>query len=83
VFENWVLRGLFGPKRVGVTGGWKKLHYEKLHKFYFSPDIIRMIKWMRMRLAGNVACMGHMRNICKILVGNLERKRPLGRPKRG
>jgi hypothetical protein len=38
VFENRVLRRIFGPKRVDVTGGWRKLHNEDLHKFYFSPD---------------------------------------------
>jgi hypothetical protein len=44
VFENRVLRGIFGPKRVAMTGGWRKLHNEMLHKLYSSPSIIRMIK---------------------------------------
>jgi hypothetical protein len=57
VFENRVLRGMFGPKWDEVTGGWRKLHNE-LHNLYSSPSIIRMIKSRRMRLAGHVACMG-------------------------
>jgi hypothetical protein len=49
VFENRVLRRIFGPKRDEVTGGWRKLHNETLHNLYFSPSIIRMIKSRRMR----------------------------------
>jgi hypothetical protein len=55
VFENRVLRRIFGPKRDEVTGGLKKLHNEELHNLYSSPNIIRMIKSRRMRWAGNVA----------------------------
>jgi hypothetical protein len=62
-----------------VTGGWRKLHNEKLHSFDSSPDIIRMIRSRRMRWAGYVACMGEMRNAYEILVGKPEGKRPLGR----
>jgi hypothetical protein len=58
VFENRVLRGIFGPKRDEVTGGWRKLHEEELHNLYFSPSVIRMIKSKRMILAGHVARMG-------------------------
>jgi hypothetical protein len=58
VFENRVLRRIFGPKRDGVTGGWKKLHNEELHNLYSSPSIIRIIKSRRMRWAGHVARMG-------------------------
>jgi hypothetical protein len=58
VFENRVLRRIFGPKRDEVTGGWRKLHNEGLRKLYFSPSIIRMIKSRRMRWAGHVARMG-------------------------
>jgi hypothetical protein len=54
VFENRVLRTIFGPKRDEVTRGWRKMHNEKLHNFYASPSIIRMIKPRRMRWAGNV-----------------------------
>jgi hypothetical protein len=57
VFENRVLRRIFGPKRDEVAGGWKKLHNEELHNLYSSPSIIRMIKSRRMRWAGHVAQM--------------------------
>jgi hypothetical protein len=55
VFENRVLRRIFGPKRDEVMGGWRKLHNEELHNLYSSPNIIRMIKSMRMRWAGHLA----------------------------
>jgi hypothetical protein len=55
VFENRVLRRIFGPKRDGVIGGWRKLHYEKLHDLYSSPSIIRIIKSRRMRWVQHVA----------------------------
>jgi hypothetical protein len=58
VFENRVLRRIFGPKRDDVTGEWGKLHNEELHILYSSPNIIRQIKSRRMRWAGHVACMG-------------------------
>jgi hypothetical protein len=58
VFENRVLRRIFGPKRDEVTGGWRKLHNEDLHNLYSSPSIIRMTKSRRMRWAGHVARMG-------------------------
>jgi hypothetical protein len=58
VFENWVRRRIFGPKRDEVTGSWRKLHIEELHGLYSSPSIIRMIKARRMRWAGHVAHMG-------------------------
>jgi hypothetical protein len=57
VFENRVLRRIFGPKRDEVTGGWRKLHNEELHNLYSSPSIIRMIKPKRMIWAGHVVCM--------------------------
>jgi hypothetical protein len=72
VFENRVLRELFGPKRDEVTGGWRKLHNEALHNLYSSPNIIRMIKSRRIRWAGYVARIGKMRNAYTILVGNPE-----------
>jgi hypothetical protein len=81
VFENRVLRRIFGPKRDEVTGRWRKLHNEELHNLYFSPSIIRMIKSRRMRWAGHVARMGETRNAYRILVGKPEGKRPLGRPR--
>jgi hypothetical protein len=82
VVENRVLRRLFGPKRDKMTGVWRKLHNEELHNLYSSPSIIRMIKSRRMRYAGHVARMGEKRNAYRILVGNPEGKRPLGRPRR-
>jgi hypothetical protein len=80
VFENRVLRRIFGPKRDEVTGGWRKLH-EELHGFYSSPSIIRVIKVRRMRWVGHVACMGEVRGAYNILVGKPEGRRPLGRPR--
>jgi hypothetical protein len=77
VFENRVLRRIFGPKRDEVTGDWRKLQTEELQRLYSSPSIIRMIKSRRMRWAGHVARMGEKRNAYRILVG----KRPLGRPR--
>jgi hypothetical protein len=65
-----------------VRGDWSKLHNEELHNLYSSPNIIRMIKSRRMRWAGHVARMGEKRNAYRILVGKLEGKRPLGRPRR-
>jgi hypothetical protein len=68
VFENSVLRRIFGPKRDEATGGWRKLHNEDLHDLYSVPNIIRFIKSRRMRLAGNVAQMGKKRNVYMLLV---------------
>jgi hypothetical protein len=67
VFENRVLRRIFGPKRDHVTGDWRKLHNEGLHNLYSSPNIIRMSKSRRMRWAGHVAQMGETRNAYRIL----------------
>jgi hypothetical protein len=82
VFENRVLRRLFGPTREEVTGEWRKLHNRELHNLYSSPDIIRQIKSRKMRWAGHVARMGEGRNVYRVLVGKPEGKRPLGRPRR-
>jgi hypothetical protein len=82
VFENRVLRRIFGPKRDEVTGEWRKLHNEELHILYSSPDIIRQVKSRRMRWAGHVARMGEDRKLYKVLVGKPEGKIPLGRPRR-
>jgi hypothetical protein len=81
VFENRVLRKIFGPKGAGVTGGWRRLHNEELHNLYSSPIIIRIIKSRRMRWAGHVTRIGEKRNMCRLLVGKPEGKRPLGRPR--
>jgi hypothetical protein len=82
-FSYSALRRIFGAKRNEETGGWRKLHNEELHNLYYSPNIIRMIKSRRMRWAGHVARMGEERNAYRILAGKPERKRPLGRPRRG
>jgi hypothetical protein len=77
-----VLRRIFGPKRDEVTGDWRKLHNEGYHNLDSSPSIIGIIKSRRMRWAGHVARMGAKKNAYRILVGNPEGKRPLGRPTR-
>jgi hypothetical protein len=82
VFENIVLRRIFGPRRDEVMGDWRKLQNEELHNLYSLPSIIRMIKSRRMRWAGDVARMGETRNVYRILVGKPEGKRPLGRSRR-
>jgi hypothetical protein len=66
VFENRVLRRLFGPKRDEVTRGWRKLHNEEVHNTYSSTSIIRMSKSRRMRWAECVAIMGAKRNAYRI-----------------
>jgi hypothetical protein len=82
VFENRVLRRMFGPKRDEVAGGWRKLHNEELHGLYSSPSIIRVFKSRRMRWAEHVARMGEVRGAYNILVGRPEGRRPLGRQRR-
>jgi hypothetical protein len=82
VFENRLLRGIFGPKGDEVTGEWRKLHSGELHNLYSSPDIIRQIKSRLMRWAGHVARMGEGRNVYRVLVGKPEGKRTLERPTR-
>jgi len=63
VFENRALRRIFGPKRYEVTGKWRKLHNEELNVLYCSQNLVRVIKWRRMRWAGHVARMGERRDI--------------------
>jgi hypothetical protein len=72
VFENRVLRRIFGSKRYEVTGEWRKLHYQELHDLYSSPTFVRLIKSSRMRLAGRVARMGNRRGVYRVLVGKPE-----------
>jgi hypothetical protein len=62
MFENRVLRGIFGPKREGVAEGWRRLRNEELHNLYTSPHIITVIKSRRMKWAGHVARMGEVKN---------------------
>jgi hypothetical protein len=78
MFENRVLRRIFGPKRDEVTGEWRKLHNEEIRDLYFSPCTIRIMKTRRMRWAGHVARMREKRNAYRLLVGKPEGKRPLG-----
>jgi hypothetical protein len=82
VFENRVLRRVFGPKRDEVTGKWRKLHNEELNDLYSLPSIVRVVKSRRMRWAGHVARMGEGRDVHSVLVGKPEGMRPLGRPRR-
>jgi hypothetical protein len=82
VFENKVVRRIFGPKRGEVTGDWRRLHNEELNDLCSSPNIVRVIKSRRMRWAGHVARMGEERGLYRVLVGKPEGKRPLGRPRR-
>jgi hypothetical protein len=74
VFENRILRRIFGPKRDEVTGKWRKLHSEVLHILYSSPNIIRQIKSRRMRWAGHVTRIGEDRNVYRVLMGKPEGK---------
>jgi hypothetical protein len=81
VFENRVLRRIFGPKRDEVTGEWRKLHNEELHNLYSSPNFNRHIKSRRMRWARHVARMRKEMKMYKVLVGKAVGKGPLGRPR--
>jgi hypothetical protein len=74
VFENRVVRGIFGPKRDEVTGERRKLHGGELHNLCSSPDIIRQVKSRRMRWAGHVESMGEGGNVYRVLVGKPEGK---------
>jgi hypothetical protein len=82
VFENRVLRRIFGPKRDEVTGEWRKLHHEDLNDLYSSLNIIRVIQSRRMRSTGHVARMGEEGGVWRVLVWRPEGKRPFGRPRR-
>jgi hypothetical protein len=82
VFENRVLRRIFGPKRDEVTGEWRTLRIEEPHILFSSSNIIGQIKSRRKRWAGHVARMGEERKLYKVLVVKPEGKRPLGRPRR-
>jgi hypothetical protein len=81
VFENRVLRKIFGPKRE-EDESWRKLHNDELHSLYSSPNIVRVIKSRRMRWAGHVTRMGEGRGVSRVLVRRSEGKRPLRRSRR-
>ena len=81
VFEDMVLRRICGTRRDGEMGEWRRLHNEELNDLYCSPNIVRVIKWRRMRWTGHVARMGEERGVYRVLVGKPEGKRPLGRPR--
>jgi hypothetical protein len=81
MFENRVLRRIFGPKRDEITGECRKLHSEELHILYSSSYFIRWMKSRRMRWAGHVTCIEEERELYKVLVGKAEERNPLGRPR--
>jgi len=82
VFENSVLRRIFGSRRDEVTREWRKLHDEELNDLYSSPSIVQVIKSRGMRWAGHVASMWERKGVYRVLVGKPEGKRPLGTPRR-
>jgi hypothetical protein len=76
-----VLRWIFGPRR-GADGSWRKLHNDELHNLYSSPNIVRVIKSRKLRWVGHVTRMEEGKGVYRVLVGEPEAKRPLGRPGR-
>ena len=82
MFENMVLRRIFGPRSDEVPEEWRSLHNEELNDLYSSPNIVRVIKSRRMRWAGHVSRMGDVRGLYRVLVGKSEGKIPLERPRR-
>jgi hypothetical protein len=83
VFENRMLRRIFGPKRVEIIEGWIKLRNWELHNLYSSPNVIALIQLRAMRLIEHVECVKEKRNAHKVLVRKPERKRRLRKPRRG
>jgi hypothetical protein len=81
IFENMILRRIFGTKRDEVTGEWRRLHKKELYALYSSGNIIWVIKSRRLRWAGHVARVGERRGTYRALVGKPEGRRPLGRPR--
>ena len=81
MFENMVLRRIFGPRRNEVTREWRRLHNEELNDLYSSPNIVRVIKSRRMRWDGHVARMGEERRVYRVFLEKPEGRRPVGRPR--
>ena len=73
---------IYGPKSDAVRGYWSKLHHEEMNDLYSSLNIVLVIKWKKIRWAGQVARMGERTGVYRILVGKPEGKRPLGKPRR-
>ena len=82
MFENMVLRRIFGHRRDEVTGEWRRLHNEELNDLYSSPNIVRVIKSRRIRWVGHVARVGEEKGVYRVLLRKPEGERPLGRPRR-
>jgi hypothetical protein len=82
VFENRLLRRIFGPKRDEVTGEWRTLHNDELNDLHSSVITVWVIKSRKMRWAWHVERMGETRGVYRVLVGKPEGKRSLGRPRR-
>jgi hypothetical protein len=82
IFENRVLRRIFGPERDEVTGEWRRLHNKELYALYSSPNIIWVIASRRLRWAGHVARMGERRGAYRAVVGKPEGRRSLESPRR-
>ena len=82
LFENMVLRRIFGPRRDKIKGEWRRLHNKELNDLYSSPIIVRVIKSRRMRWAGHVPRMSEERGVYRVVAGKSEGRRPLGRPRR-
>jgi hypothetical protein len=80
VFENMVLRRIFGPRRDKVTGEWRRLRNEELNDLYCSPNIVRVIKLRQMRWAGHVVRMGGERGVCRVFGGETGGKETTGEP---
>ena len=78
MFENRVLKKIFGPKRDEVTGAWRRLHKEEFNCLYCSPNIVRVMKSRKMRWAGHVARVGTGEVSYRVLMKGPDGKRPLG-----
>ena len=82
MFENRLLRKIFGPERDEVTGQWRKLHNEELNDLYSSSNMAPVLKSRMMRWAEHVARQGESRGVLRILVGKPKGKKSLVIPRR-